>query len=128
MEEPTSIPDDLRRFIWHSIPSVPYLEAMLLLRERSAHAWTGAELAQRLYLDERSAGRLLDKLQAAGVAREEEAARYRYAPKTAQLAEMLDRLASVYARHLVDVSTLIHLKTNKKAQLFADAFVWRKEP
>ncbi|SFV06330.1 hypothetical protein [Pseudoduganella namucuonensis] len=128
MEEPTSIPDDLRRFIWHSIPSVPYLEALLLLRERNTHAWTGAELAQRLYLDERRAQRLLDQLKAAGIAQAQDGARFRYAPTTPRLADMLDRLAEVYARHLVDVSTLIHLKTNKKAQLFADAFLWRKEP
>jgi Mn-dependent DtxR family transcriptional regulator len=128
MEEKSAIPDDLRRFIWHSIPSVPYLEALLLLRERAAHAWSGAELAQRLYMDERGARQLLEKLRAAGIAQPEGKTHYRYAPKTAQLAELLDRLARVYAAHLVDVSTLIHLRPNKKAQLFADAFVWRKEP
>ena len=41
---------------------------------------------------------------------------------------MIDRLAEVYYQHLVEVTNLIHSKTSKKAQQFADAFKWRKEP
>jgi hypothetical protein len=40
---------------------------------------------------------------------------------------MLDRLAGIYARNLVDVTNLIHSKTSRKAQQFADAFKWRKD-
>jgi hypothetical protein len=40
--------EELRRLIF-SIPSIPRLEAMLLMR-RSGEAWEAARLAQRLYL------------------------------------------------------------------------------
>ncbi len=36
----TDIPDDLRRFILTSVPSVPYLEAILLLQRERGTAWT----------------------------------------------------------------------------------------
>ena len=41
---------------------------------------------------------------------------------------MIDRVAETYTRQLVDITNLIHSKTSKKAQQFADAFKWRKDP
>ena len=130
--EQSAIPSDVRRFISLRIPSVPYLEAILLLRDGAAQGWTAQQVAQRLYLDEASAARLLRQLFdariAVRVANAGEADQYRYAPQPNGLKDMLDRLALAYSQHLIDVSTLIHLKANKKAQVFADAFVWKKEP
>jgi hypothetical protein len=55
------------------------------------------------------------------------AAGYRYAPADAGLRERIDRLADVYATHLVEVTHLIHSSLDRKAQQFADAFKWRKD-
>jgi hypothetical protein len=124
-----SIPEDVIRFVLTSIPSVPYLEAMLLLRERADQAWDAAWLAQRLYLGEKAAGDLLEELLAAGVLRKDSRSPpcFCYDPGSEELRQMIDRLAAVYAAHLVAVTHLIHSKTGKKAQQFADAFIWRKE-
>lgn len=126
---PNTIPDDVRRFILQCIPSVPYLEAVLLVREHSQAGWSAAQLAQRLYLSEEAAARLLLDMQRAGIARADgpDPAAYRYAPGSVDLGQILDRLAQVYASHLIDVSQLIHSKSHRKAQLFADAFIWKKE-
>ncbi|GAB2842579.1 hypothetical protein GCM10027277_07230 [Pseudoduganella ginsengisoli] len=126
---PHAIPDDIRRFIMLRIPSIPYLEALLLMRENPSQAWNSHGLAQRLYLPIPDCDALLEQLHKAGVAAPAPgmAGSCRYAPAEPRLAGMLDQLARVYARNLVEVSTLIHSKTNKKAQLFADAFVWRKD-
>lgn len=132
-----NIPDDVRRFVLTSIPSVPYLEAMLLLRYEAGAGWDGVRLAQRLYLAEKAADGLLTELQEAGVLSEAEhhstppsdaRTSYVYAPSSDELRQMIDRLAEVYYQHLVEVTNLIHSKTSKKAQQFADAFKWRKEP
>ena len=120
------LPQDLRRFILTSIPSVPYLEAVLLLRAESQRDWTATEAARRLYLPEARAAELLPGLVSAGIA-SGGAAGYRYAPSTEELAEILDRLASHYAADLVGVSDLIHSRVDKKAQQFADAFRFRKD-
>ncbi len=127
--ESSVIPDDLRRFILLRIPSIPYLEALLLMRDNPDQAWDSHGLAQRLYLAPAACDALLHQLERGGIAAPAPgvADAYRYQPADTQLAHMLDRLALVYARRLVEVSTLIHSRTNKKAQVFADAFVWRKD-
>ena len=42
----SAIPDDVRRFILTSVPSVPYLEAMLLLRGEPQAAWDASALGE----------------------------------------------------------------------------------
>ena len=92
------IPDDVRRFLLGAIPSVPHLEALLLVRAEPDEPWTAARLARRLYVDENGAARLLRDLDA------------------------------IYARHVVEVAELIQSSSDRKAQRFADAFRLRKEP
>lgn len=124
------IPEDLRRFVLTSIPSVPFLEAMLLLRADPSQQWESAMLASRLYIRERVASQLLADLCTAGIARlcDPPAAHcYRYDPASDALRERIDRLADLYARQLVDVTHLIHSSLERQAQQFADAFRLRKD-
>jgi len=121
----TPIPDDLRRFILTSVPSVPYLEAMLLLRSESGTGWTAPSLARRLYLPEARAAELLAQLKAAAVV-SAAAPTFTYAPGP-DLASMLDRLAELYAADLVAVTDLIHSSVDRRAFQFADAFRLRKD-
>ncbi|WP_395399304.1 hypothetical protein ACHMW6_20155 [Pseudoduganella sp. UC29_106] len=123
----SNIPDDVRRYIVQCVPSVPYLEAITLMSANAEATWDARLLAQRLYLDEPRAETLLQELRAAGIATADADGRWRYAPSSPQLAELLARVVDIYARHLVEVSTLVHSKSNRKARLFADAFVWRKD-
>jgi len=130
MDGGSPIADDIRRFILTSIPSVPYLEAILLLRDDALPAWDAPGLARRLYLSEKVAAELLRQLHENGVAEADAQSPvlYRYAPSSETLRQMIGRLAETYAAHLVEVTHLIHSKTGKKAQHFADAFKWRKDP
>jgi DNA-binding IclR family transcriptional regulator len=121
------LPADVRRFILTSIPSVPYLEAVLLLRAEPATAWGVAELARRLYVPERTATELLQTLTASGIAArmgDTNSARYAPAP---ELRELLDELAQAYSKDLVAITDLIHSRIDRRAQRFADAFRFRKE-
>lgn len=103
------IPDDVRQFVQTSVPSVPYLEALLLMRGSDEHGWNGSALAQALYMNEHTASALLDTLRQAGMIAPATAdgERMRYAPP-AHMAALIDRLAEVYASNLIGVSTLIH--------------------
>jgi hypothetical protein len=121
------LPPDLRRFVLTSVPSVPYLEAVLLLRSSPDTAWQAAQLASRLYLPERQAAELLRTLAEGGVARERAAGAIAYGPSTPELAGLIDRLAQEYAANLMAVTDLIHSRVDKRAQQFADAFRWRKD-
>jgi Mn-dependent DtxR family transcriptional regulator len=121
------VPDDLRRFVLTSVPSVPYLEALLLLRSQPRERWEVRSVARRLYVPEHKADELLRELEAAGLARRE-AEVWQYAPRDPALAAMVDRLADLYASRLVEVTTLIHSRVDRRAMQFADAFRFKKEP
>ena len=123
-------PEDLRRFVLTSIPSVPFLEALLILRANPDQAWHADTLAQRLYVRERTAHALLEALCLAGMAAPcatPPGTCYQYHPASTQLRARIDALAEFYARHLVDVTHLIHSSLDRKAQQFANAFKLRKD-
>ena len=123
------IADDVRRFVLTSIPSVPFLEAMLVLRASAGAPMPARALADRLYVSVDRAAGLARELCAARIAEpvDSEPDTFRYAPADAHLAALLDRVAAAYGQSLVEISRLIHSKTERAAQQFADAFRLRKE-
>jgi len=123
----TTVPDEVRRFILTSIPSVPYLEALLLLRAERAQPWDSYRLAGRLYIGEGQALDLLQSMQQAGVVARREDGSFAYGPADPGLVGLIDALANTYAQDLVGVTDLIHSRIDKRAQQFADAFRWKKE-
>lgn len=122
-----TIADDVRRFILTSIPSVPYLEALLLLRAEPGTPWDRARLARRLYIGEGQATELLEAVTQSRFVTRAEDGYFLYAPESAELARALDALAETYANDLVGVTDLIHSRVEKRAQQFADAFRWKKD-
>jgi len=124
------IPEDIRRFVLSRIPTVPHLEALLLLRAGGAEPWTAARLAERLYVSEKVAAALLSELCRDGMCADHPAAggmHYHYQPSSPQLRSTIDQLAELYGRELLAVTHLIHARFERKAQQFADAFKWRKD-
>lgn len=122
------IPEDVQRFILTCIPSIPHLEALLLLRANASRAWEAREVAERLYVPEAKAVAVLADLGAAGLlVSEQTPLRYRYEPAPDELRQLLDRVAHAYAAHLVEMTNLVHSKTDRKARQFADAFKLRKD-
>ena len=129
-----AIPEDIRRFVLTSIPSVPFLEALLLMRAAPEQPWSTESLARRLYVRDKVADALLADLCRAGMAAPWpeprpgcDADAYCYRPRDEALRERIDRLADLYATHLVEVTHLIHSSLDRKAHQFADAFKWRKD-
>lgn len=101
-----------------------------MLRADPASHWDAQLTAERLYLRPQVARELLNQLAAAGVATPEAQApgSFRYQPVSPELATTLDDVAAAYSSNLVGVTELIHSRIDKRAQQFADAFRWRKEP
>jgi len=121
------ISEGLRRFILTSVPSVPFVEALLILREQEGTAVTTDLLASRLYVSERQAAEVLAALREGQVVEQlPGGAGWRYAPEP-RVAAMLDELARSYRSNLVEVTALIHSRTGRMAQQFADAFKLRKD-
>jgi hypothetical protein len=118
--------EDLRRLIF-SIPSIPHLEALLLMRS-SGVSWQPSRLAQRLYLSiDRTMG-ILGDLASARICDVEGDAdpAYRYAPSTAELDALIASLERYYSQNLIEVTNMIHasLRRRSRIQEFADAFKW----
>ena len=120
------IPEDLRRFILTSVPSVPFVEAFLLFRDRAGSSLPVDQVASRLYIGVTQAAEIVAQMRAAQVIEPDGESGHRYAP-SAELAPMLDLLAEHYRGNLVEVSALIHSRTSRAAHYFADAFRLRKE-
>ena len=116
---------DLRRFVVAKIPTVSHLEALLLLRSTCA-AWPIEQLGARLYVSDLQATQLVDDLQSRGLA-VHLGDNAQYLPKSERLARVVDELATVYGRRLVEITQLIHAVNEKKARRFADAFFYRKD-
>ena len=122
------IPDDVRRFILTSIPSVPFVEATLIFMARPGVAIETREIARRLYIGEAAAADIVAQLRGARIVEPVEAPpSHRFAPESPELAHMLNELAAFYAKDLIGVTDLIHSTTSRKAQKFADAFKLRKD-
>lgn len=120
---------ELRRFILTSIPSVPYLEALLLLHSESNSLWTSTSLAKRLYISDKQAQELLTQLLDAGIAKIGSDPNYFcYGVASDDLHAHIKAIALVYSKDLLEITHLIHSKTDRKAQQFADAFKLRKDP
>lgn len=119
------IPEELRRFILTSVPSVPFVEALLIFREARGAPITIDELARRLYIPEKGAVDVIEQLRAARIVASVDGG-HRYAPAE-ELAAMLEMLESHYRTSLVEVTDLIHSRTGRMAQQFADAFKLRKD-
>lgn len=119
------IPDDVRRFILTSIPSVPYLEALLQLRSEPGISWDAPSLARRLYLPQPRAAELLQQLADAHFAAAAGNG-WQWAPEPDD-SERIAALAAAYTDNLLGVTELIHSREDRRARQFADAFRWRKE-
>src|SRR3954470_22190335 len=112
----TRIPDEVRRFILTSIPSVPYLEALLLLRAEPARPWDSHHLAGRLYIGQGQAQELLEAMQQAGITSRSHASGFMYEPADPARVALIDALADTYSHNLVGVTDLIHSRLDRRAQ------------
>ena len=122
------MPDDVRRFVLTSIPSVPFLEAILLFKALPGHAVETRSVAERLYVGDKQAAALVEQLAAARIITPAQGSSnaHRFAPSP-ELAAMLDKVTHAYVHNLIGVTRLIHSRTDRMAQQFADAFKIRRD-
>lgn len=125
---PGELPEQLRRFILTSVPSVSFVEALLLFKAAAPSPVSTTTIAHRLYTTEAAAALVVAQLEQARIIRAAAPGEeHLFMPATPELADRLDTLASYYASHLLEVTNVIHSITARRAQQFADAFRLRKE-
>lgn len=108
VEDP--ITPEVRHFIVVNIDSIAQLEALLILRADPAGIWDESAVAKRLYISEQETSTLLAGLCERGLvaAGASDSLQYTYRPASGDMARLVDHLAEVYSKHLVQVTNLIH--------------------
>jgi hypothetical protein len=119
------IPEDLRDFILRHIDSIAELEALLLLRRNPDGIWRAAAVAERLYITDSEASTVLEHLCSLELVTCNDG-NFRFAGLSGEQNQLVERIASVYARHLIPVTNLIHSKPRRLRE-FSDAFKFRKD-
>ena len=128
MSEPV---DNLQPFIAENISSVAQLEVLLLLKEHPEQWWNADEVARALYAGATLIADELAGWQSRGLLETspDKPGAYRFAPRTPELAAVVEALQEAYKNRRVSVITAIYSKpVDKKIRTFADAFRIRKEP
>lgn len=123
------IPQEIKDFIVRHINSVEQLEILLLLQGSPTREWSARDVAQELRSDTQSVAVRMADLHARGFLHGQEASApmYRFNPANAQEAQLVAKLASVYAQRRMAVINLIFSKPIDKIRVFADAFNLRKD-
>ena len=121
------LPEDVHRFLHQNIDSVEQLEVLLLLWRTPERGWSSDEVATAVYSHPSSVVRRLALLLGQGLLREREQGCYQYAPRTADLHDIVTRLDHVYRERRVAVITLIASKPIENIRAFSDAFRFRRK-
>ena len=119
------VPPDVREFILTYIDSIAHLEALILLANRPEERWTISRVAAQLYIDESHAKPVLDRLCNDSLLDCGDGL-FWFNGYPAGQREIVERLSSLYARHLIPVTNLVHAKPSG-ARAFAAAFKLRKD-
>ena len=119
------VPGRIRDFIVKHIDSVAQIEALLLVRSNPQERWNVSQIAARLYASETEVGEALDRLCTAGLLILDDST-YRLEGISPENAALIQDLLTIYARHLIPVTNIIHAKP-RRIRSFADAFRFRKD-
>jgi hypothetical protein len=115
------------QFITEQIPSVPHLEALLLIWNKRPKQWSVDEMANYLYVPADAASRILDELAARALIVEGGDQLYAYNSDSAERDDLLRNVDTTYRRELVRVSGMIHSKASAAVRDFARAFRFKKD-
>ncbi len=117
------IPDNLRQFIFEHIDSVGQIDVLFFLREAPETYFNAETISRELRTNANSASKCIMLLLRSQLLVEHESTKgeYRYAPRTAELEEVVNTLAAVYKIKPHKILELI-FSSAKRARQFADAF------
>jgi hypothetical protein len=105
----TEIPLEVQQFVAASIPTIPHLEALMLLRATAPAHWGADSLARRLYISRQAAAQVLADLSKDGILGCAGAdAAFFYPARTGAPTALVDRLSALYATRLVEITLLVH--------------------
>ena len=123
------IPEDVQQFIFEHIDAIEQLDVLLLLRSTPTREWSAREVSDELRANPASITDRLASLAGLNLLVESGSTPplYRFAPKEAAVAAVIDKLAEVYRVRRHKVFELI-FSPIKRARSFARAFLVVRGP
>ena len=124
------LPQDVTRLIGKHIHGVSQLELLLFLHNQPTREVSVETVAKEQGMRDDQASILLEDLTSRGLLVEadaEDEARYRYEPKSRELARQVDALAKIYPTYRHAIIQLIYSKPGESVMNFAEAFRLRKD-
>jgi len=123
-----SFTPEVLELIGRCIPTVPHLEALLLMWEATPRAWGATEIAARIYVADDVAIDILRGLERCGVVARvtDQPLTFGYDPRS-EFDATLPLLSKTYRRQLGRVARYIHSQGPKAVREFSRAFRLRRE-
>jgi len=123
---PGELPEEVRRLIRSSVPSIDALECFLILVRHPERTWTVGDLVTVLRptaIADQVVAAFLDGLRAHGLVVEREAGHFAYQAASPALATAVQGLLKAYhERPVTLIRTVYAIADSRKIQGFADAF------
>jgi hypothetical protein len=101
-----ALPATVRRFVEGHFGTVTAVEVLLLLHRERPRSWSCASVARTLRIDADQARGILDTLSRSGLVRRR-GLTFEYAPRTPEIADLVEKLAELYPRYRFRISDLI---------------------
>jgi len=122
------VSDSIRKLIQRYILSVEQLDILLVLKRSPDKFLSAQDVFNTIQSSVASVTERLQKLQSDGFLDKDgnEPPRYRYNPKTQELASAVAELQNVYKESPVKVIEAIYSGANQQARDFAESFRFRK--
>jgi hypothetical protein len=117
------------QFLGLCIPTVPHLEALLLIWETAPRAWAAREISARIYVADDAASTILEDLERCSVVERDgpQSLSFRYNPRN-DWDSTLSLVSQSYRRQLSRVARYIHSKGREPVCELSRASKLRKEP
>ncbi|SRR5579884_1661698 len=128
MHQGSATPEEIYRFIFGEIDTVPHLEALLLLWNSRPKKWSEEELSQRLFITASAVAEVMQDLVRRNlIAAETSSRQYWYEFRSEEKERLIEGTARAYQSELIRISTLIHSKASSAVREFARAFKITKQ-
>lgn len=123
---PENVSPELRRFINEHVGSIAQLELLLLLAGDPAKTIDAEEASRVFYVTVDAARAFLETMAADGLLAAEPGGKFRFAPRHAEWAQLVETLGQTYRERRPTVIEIIYTGPLDALQSFADAFRIRK--
>lgn len=116
----SGIPLEVKGFISRYINSVWQLETLLCLKRAGSLGIGIGEIVKELYIADNAVASQLSKFVSEGIAIKDQKGNFRYNPHSAEIANTVDLLESLYYKRRVAITDLIYRQSSQTIEAYVE--------